>query len=175
MKLLLHICCGPCSLYPIAELLKERFEEVAGIFFNPNIHPYSEYLRRRQALEEASRSDSLKIFFPDYDMKEFFKAIVDNYSKPGRCQRCWTLRLERTATFAKEKGFDGFSTTLLISPYQDHDSLREIGRRLAQNFGLEFYYKDFRPGFRESQTKAKEIQIYRQRYCGCIFSELERG
>lgn len=175
MRLLLHICCGPCSLFPISQLLKEEFEEVVGFFYNPNIHPYSEYIRRRQALQEAFRNDSLlKIFFPDYDMKEFFRKIGDNYSKPGRCQLCWTLRLERTATFAKENNFSAFTTTLLISPYQDHESLKDIGKKIAKEKGLEFYYEDFRPGFRESQNRAKEKQLYRQKYCGCVFSELER-
>lgn len=173
-RLLLHICCGPCSLYPINELLKESLGEVSGFFYNPNIHPYSEYFRRRQALKEAFNKDSFRIFFSDYDMKEFFKAIVDDYSKPGRCQSCWTLRLRRTASFAKENGFDAFTTTLLISPYQDHDLLKDIGKKIEGELGLKFYYRDFRQGFRESQNAAKERQLYRQKYCGCVFSELER-
>ncbi|MBU4457363.1 MAG: epoxyqueuosine reductase QueH, partial [Candidatus Omnitrophica bacterium] len=93
---------------------------------------------------------------------------------PERCSLCWELRLLQTADYAKENSFDGFTTTLLISPYQNHEIVKDISERIAKEKGIDFYYEDFRKGFRESQDKAKELDVYRQKYCGCVFSELER-
>lgn len=175
MKLLLHICCGPCALYPIKQLAASRFKEITGFYYNPNIHPPSEYKRRRHALAEAEARLGFKVLYPPYKMEEYFRKIVSKEDSPDRCRLCWELRLSETADFAKENGFSAFTTTLLISPYQNHGLVKDIGEAIAGKKGVEFYYEDFRKGFRESQGDAKKSDMYRQKYCGCVFSELERG
>lgn len=174
MKLLLHICCGPCALYPIKELTADKFEEVVGFYYNPNIHPPDEYKKRRDALADAENKSGLTVIYPPYKMEEYFKKIVSKENSPERCSLCWELRLSETADFARKNGFDAFTTTLLISPYQNHDLVKEIGESLGREKGIDFYYKDFRKGFRESQEQAKKQDLYRQKYCGCVFSNLEK-
>ena len=184
MKLLLHICCGPCALYPIKKLLGDKFDKITGFFYNPNIHPPSEYKRRKDALIQAVGNGCDRslpdVIVPQYKMDEYFKAVfsfVGEGLKPSpteRCQLCWGLRLSETASFAKANGFDAFTTTLLISPYQDHEKVKKIGEDIASKNGVQFYYQDFRPGFRDGQEQAKKEDLYRQKYCGCVFSELER-
>ncbi len=180
MKLLLHVCCGPCALYPAKELFSKKFDKITGFFYNPNIHPPSEYKRRKDALLEAASKIGLEIISPDYKMEEYFRAVfsfVGEGLKPSpteRCSLCWRLRLSMTAGFAKNNGFDAFTTTLLVSPYQDHEKVKKIGEDIAVEKGIQFYYQDFRPGFREGQAEAKKENLYRQKYCGCVFSELER-
>lgn len=174
MRLLLHICCGPCALYPIKELTNNKFEEVIGYYYNPNIHPPSEYKKRKTALQNTEEKLGFKVIYPRYRMEEYFRKVVSNEDAPGRCKSCWWLRLEETAEFAKKNRFTAFTTTLLISPYQDHMLIKSIGEEIAKSKELEFYYRDFRKGFRESQEDAKRYDMYRQQYCGCVFSELER-
>ena len=180
MRLLLHICCAPCSLYPLKELsAKKKFEEITGFYYNPNIHPPSEYKLRRDALKKSEQDLGFKVIYPPYNMEEYFKKVFCSREQAclfptNKCRLCWELRLERTAQFAKENGFNSFTTTLLISPYQKHDLIKEIGNKIALERGLEFYYEDFRTGFKPSQEEAKKKDIYRQKYCGCVFSELER-
>lgn len=174
MRLLLHICCGPCALQPIKQLTGNKFKEVVGFYYNPNIHPPSEYKKRRETLREAGERIGVHVIYPSYRMEEYFRKIASKEDSPDRCRLCWELRLLETADFAKKNRFSAFTTTLLISPYQDHDVIREIGERIAREKGVDFYYKDFRKGFRESQDEAKRQGLYRQRYCGCVFSELER-
>ena len=174
MRLLLHICCGPCALYPITKLREDRFREVVGFYYNPNIHPNAEYKRRKRALAGARRSLDFRVIYPPYSMEEYFTKVAKKEDTPSRCRSCWELRLSRTADFARENKFDMFTTTLLISPYQDHELVKEIGIGVGHKKGIEFYYEDFRKGFRGSQEEAKKQGIYRQRYCGCVFSELER-
>ena len=159
MKLLLHTCCAPCSVYCIDELRSENIEPTV-YWFNPNIHPYMEYKARRDCLKEYTNSD-------------FCKNVVN--SLETRCQDyCYPVRLEQTAKYAKENGFDTISTTLLVSPYQKHDIIKELGEVISKKYGVEFLYRDFRVGFREGQAKAREIGLYMQKYCGCIFSEESR-
>lgn len=180
MKLLLHICCGPCALYPAKELLNnKKFYKITGFFYNPNIHPPSEYKRRKDAL--ISANTGIEIIYPEYKMEEYFKFVFFNNEgndfKPfpaERCSLCWKLRLSKTADFAKNNGFDAFTTTLLVSPYQDHEKVRKTGEEIEAEKRIEFYYQDFRPGFRDGQEQAKKENLYRQKYCGCVFSELER-
>jgi len=181
MKLLLHICCGPCALYPVKELLAKRSDKITGFFYNPNIHPASEYKRRRDTMSEAASKIGLEVVIPDYRMEEYFSAIFSNNAGDGlkpspaeRCGLCWELRLSETAGFAKVNGFDAFTTTLLVSPYQDHEKVKKTGEKIAIEKGVRFYYQDFRPGFRSAQEEAKNENLYRQKYCGCVFSELER-
>ena len=175
MKLLLHICCSPCSIYPLKELSKDADNQVKGLYFNPNIHPEEEYLRRRAAVEEYSKNNHLEVIYSKYNPDLFFKRILKNEEKPERCRICWYMRLEETARFAKANGFDTFSTTLLISPYQEHLIIKDLGFDLAKKHKIAFYYRDFRIGFRDSQNEAREHRLYRQKYCGCRYSLLEKN
>lgn len=173
MRLLLHTCCAPCLIYPLESLRSKGFE-VAGLFYNPNIHPFAEYKNRRQAVEDWSKAEKVEVFYPEYAPEEFFRAVNLKESNPGRCATCWNLRLKKTARDAKAKGFNAFSTTLLVSPYQDQELLKKIGSEVAADEGVEFYYEDFRPGFRQAHDQAKAKGVYCQKYCGCIYSEIER-
>jgi predicted adenine nucleotide alpha hydrolase (AANH) superfamily ATPase len=173
MKLLLHTCCAPCLIYPL-ERLKEKKFEVRGFFYNPNIHPFAEYKNRKEAVEGFSKKINLEVTFPEYNPAEFFQAVHLKEAIPQRCSSCWSLRLKKTAWVAKEKRFSYFSTTLLVSPYQDQERLKDIGNQAASEFGVEFYYEDFRPGFRKAHQQAHAEGIYCQKYCGCIYSEIER-
>lgn len=173
MKLLLHICCAPCLIYPL-ERLREKDFVVNGLFYNPNIYPLSEYEKRKQAVEDFGRIDSTVIIYSEYNPKEFFEAVNFKNDKPQRCSICWLLRLKKTAQVAKEKDFNSFSTTLLVSPYQDQTLLKNLGNDVAREIGIDFYYEDFRPGFKKAHNEAKVKGIYCQKYCGCIYSEVEK-
>ena len=172
MKILLHICCANCAIYPY-ELLRERRIEVAGYFFNPNIHPYQEYEKRRNAVAEYSEKVGLEVIYRDeYLLEEFLRNVA--HREKERCGYCYTLRLEATAREAKKNHFDGFSTTLLQSNYQNHAAIRETGERIAKEAEIPFYYEDFRGGWRRGVEVSKAMGLYRQQYCGCIYSEKER-
>ncbi|MDD4291558.1 MAG: epoxyqueuosine reductase QueH [Clostridia bacterium] len=171
-RILLHICCAPCSVMCIESLREEGFQ-IDGLWFNPNIHPFTEYKSRRDTLIEYAKSIELPLeVIDDYGLREFVRKTYD--CMDDRCQVCYDLRLERVAELAKANGFDGFSTTLLISPYQRHDLIRERGEFFAQKYACEFLYRDFRPLFRQGQQKARDGGLYMQKYCGCVFSEEER-
>lgn len=169
MNILLHICCGPCLIYPFSRLKDQGFK-ISGFYYNPNIYPVSEYHRRVEALKVLSKEFSLDIEYPEHKESDFFQAINTQENLPQRCVICWTLRLQKTAQKAKESGFTVFSTTLLVSPYQDHQLLKQLGHQIGQKAGLDFYYEDFRPGFKQAQIEAKNKGIYRQKYCGCEYS-----
>lgn len=173
MKLLLHTCCAPCSVYCIDTLRNEGIEPTV-YWFNPNIHPYMEYKARRDCLNEYTKLINVEaIFEDDYGLKEFCKNVIGDLE--NRCVNyCYKVRLEQTVKYAKEHGYDSFSTTLLVSPYQNHEAIKELGEKLAKEYGIEFVYRDFRVGFREGQRKARELGLYMQKYCGCIFSEEDR-
>lgn len=172
MKLLLHCCCGPCSVMP-TKILREAGHELAAYFYNPNIHPYREYKKRRNAFREFMEAEKISFAIDDlYDMEDFLRRVAE---KPvARCVDCYEMRLRRAAEFAARENFDGFSTTLLVSPYQKHELIRVTGERLAAEYGIEFLYQDFRPWFREGQEIARERGLYMQGYCGCIYSEKDR-
>jgi hypothetical protein len=169
MKLLLHTCCAPCLIYPLKRLRGQGFE-VSGFFYNPNVHPLSEYQSRKQAVADFSKSIAVAIDYPEYHPEEFFQAVNLKEAPPERCALCWSLRLKATAQAAKEKGCDYFSTTLLVSPYQDQELLKKIGNDIAAGEEIGFYYEDFRPGFRKAHEEVKAKGIYCQKYCGCIYS-----
>ena len=174
MKILLHICCAPCAIHPFRELIKSGENEVTGFFYNPNIHPASEEEKRRQALTDYAKKENFEVIFGKYDVREFFKRIGAEQEAPSRCKICWRMRIEKAAEIAKTERFDAFTTTLLVSPYQDRESITEIGAECGRSFGVQFLAADFRDGFRSAQEKAREHGIYRQKYCGCVFSEKER-
>lgn len=164
MKLLMHTCCAPCSVYCIDSLRAEGIEPEL-YWFNPNIHPYTEYKMRRDTLIEYSKSIDVKLIInEDYGLVEFCKNTIDNLE--NRCKDyCYRVRLEQTAKFAKENGYDAFTTTLLVSPYQNHEALIEVANEMSKKYGIEFLYRDFRVGFREGQNKARELGLYMQKYC----------
>lgn len=171
MKLLLHACCGPCSIYPLKVLEKEM--ELTGYFFNPNIHPYTEWRARRDSLGGFAADTGLSVIFDEeYLLEEFIRGVVNQEDK--RCVFCYEMRLRRTALMARENSFDAFTTTLLVSPYQKHDLIKEVGETIAGEIGVKFLYRDFRPGYKEATISSKQLGMYRQKYCGCIYSEKER-
>jgi len=170
-KLLLHTCCGPCFL-GVAKSVTDKFE-VTNYFYNPNIQPEEEYERRRTALLVAIKGKSAGFVEDIYEPGDHEKVITGEREFPARCFNCYYLRLLATAKFAKSNDYDCFSTTLLVSPYQQHEKLKEIGEEIAKKVGIGFYYDDFRPHFREGQKEAKEMAIYRQKYCGCSLSKAE--
>ncbi len=172
MNLLLHICCAPCSISCI-EMLRQEGIEPTGYWYNPNIHPYKEYQARRDALIGYAQQICMRLLLQDeYGLRPFVRAIYPNLE--NRCGVCYRLRMEAAARFAAENGFEGFTSTLFVSPYQNHELLRETAEAMAAQYGVPFVYRDFRPGFRAGQQKARELQLYMQKYCGCVFSEEER-
>ena len=173
MKLLMHTCCAPCSVYCIDTLREEGIEPTL-FWYNPNIHPFMEYKARRDCLKDYAKMVGAKLLVEeDYGLDEFCKNVVDDI--PGRCVNyCYRKRIGKTVRYAVENGYDAFTTTLLVSPYQKHEELKAVCEELAEAAGIEFIYRDFRVGFREGQKKAREIGLYMQKYCGCIFSEEER-
>ncbi len=175
MNLLLHICCGPCSLYPLT-VLREKGITTRGYFFNPNIHPFREYERRVKALETVAEKFSLPMIWDKrgYDLEHWFQAINDSRDHTRRCPVCYRVRLEAAARVAAETGMEAFTTTLLYSRYQRHDVIRKTGIEAASRHGVKFWYHDFREGWQQGIDMSIEAEIYRQPYCGCIFSERER-
>jgi len=160
-------------IYPLEKLREKKFE-VTGFFYNPNVHPLAEYKNRRQAVENYARDKKVEMICPDYQPSQYFQEINRKEKAPERCSLCWTFRLKATARMAKDKGFDSFSTTLLVSPYQDQELLKKIGNAISEVEGIKFYYEDFRSGFKKAHDLAKTHGIYCQKYCGCIYSEIER-
>jgi len=172
VKLLLHLCCSNCALYPL-DRLRRRGDAVFGLWYNPNIHPVQEYrarLRSVEALREAWHFDLT--VQDDYGLVNFVRAVAGHESE--RCAHCYEIRLDEAARTARAEGLDAFSTTLLISPYQQHDLIRATGNRMAEKHNVAFHYEDYRPGFPWTREKAVAMDLYRQKYCGCIYSEMER-
>ena len=174
-NILLHACCAPCSIQCVEALAAEDLRP-ALFWYNPNIHPYTEYRSRLDTLRKFSEDRDLPLTIEDeYGLQPFIKAVsVVDAEEGKRCIICYRMRLEKTALFAAENGYDAFSTSLFISPYQNHELLRQNGEEIASAHGIDFLYRDFRPLFRVSQNGAREAGYYMQKYCGCIFSEEER-
>ncbi|HEX9916739.1 MAG TPA: epoxyqueuosine reductase QueH [candidate division Zixibacteria bacterium] len=172
MKLLLHICCSCCLTYPF-EKYKKNGVDLVGYWYNPNIHPYTEYRNRLKALKGFAKDVSFPVTYDEsYELEKFLKGAMKDLN--NRCLNCYLLRLEKTAKHAKEKGFDFFSTTLLISPHQKHKLIKEVGEKIADEVGVDFYYDDLRKGYDQARKMTREKGLYSQKYCGCIFSEKER-
>lgn len=172
MKTLLHACCGPCSVQCVASLRQEGMEPTL-FWYNPNIHPFTEYRSRKEALVELARREGLECILRDaYGLRAFLAEVGMDWDR--RCPACYRLRMEATAQCAADQGFERFTTSLLISPYQNHELLRQTGEEAAARHGVTFLYRDFRPLFREGQRQAREMGLYMQKYCGCIFSEEDR-
>ncbi|MDO3379206.1 epoxyqueuosine reductase QueH [Geoalkalibacter halelectricus] len=172
MNILLHICCANCAIYPL-EVLRARNLRVHGYFFNHNIHPYQEYSRRLQAVRHWAAATNLDVTYRDeYRLEEFLAQVAAAPEK--RCDYCYRSRLEETARAAAEQGFAAFSTSLLYSRYQQHDHLRELGEQVGRRHGVKFHYDDFRVGWQQGIQASKALGLYRQQYCGCIYSEKDR-
>jgi tRNA A37 threonylcarbamoyladenosine dehydratase/predicted adenine nucleotide alpha hydrolase (AANH) superfamily ATPase len=174
MRLLFHCCCAPCSIASVESLIAEHITPTL-FWYNPNIHPLTEYHSRRDALAKFSSDQNLPLLMMDeYGLELFLQSIGPETGMPERCGICYRLRLEKTAVYAAEHGFDAFSTSLLISPFQQHETIQRLGGELSARYGVDFLYRDFRPLFRKGQTAARALGLYMQKYCGCIFSEKER-
>jgi hypothetical protein len=172
MKILLHICCAPCTIYPLGILRKEA-SQVKGVFFNPNIHPYLEYKKRLDTVREYSAREGLEVNLAEgYPIEDFL--LKTAALGKDRCSWCYEVRLRHTAEQARKGLFDAFTTTLLYSRYQKHDLIRQTGETIAREMKVPFYYKDFRVGWEDGVRISKETAMYRQKYCGCLFSEKER-
>ena len=185
MKILLHICCSNCALYPV-KIIQSEEHGFTGLWFNPNIHPFEEYDFRLASLKRLSSEWKFDvIYMEEYTPEEYFRMFnmqennalndLNLPASPERCRSCYQLRLEKTAEQAQKQGFDAFSTTLLISPYQDFEQISTTGKELAEKYNVLFHLKDYRPHFRDAMALSKELGLYRQKYCGCIFSREERN
>ena len=170
MKLLMHACCAPCSVYCIDKLREENIEPTI-YWYNPNIHPYKEYEARRDCLKEYTTSINVNCIIEDeYGLDEFCKNVSNDLD--NRCANyCYPVRLRKTFEYAKQNGYDTVTTTLLYSIYQNHDFIKAYCEKLSKEYGIEFLYRDFRYGFWKGHDKAKELGLYMQKYCGCVFSE----
>ena len=158
-RLLLHTCCAPCTTY-VHRWFKESEFEVEGFFYNPNIQPTEEYQKRRRCMEYYSALSGLIVTYIENDREH----------EPGNCYLCYENRFRHAAQFAKANRFDLFTTTLLVSPYQKHDLIREIGRKIEREEGIGFLYHDLREGYYKGVELAKRYNLYRQKYCGCLAS-----
>jgi len=172
MKILLHICCAPCSIVPIGRL-RAAGHELTGFWYNPNIHPWTEHEKRREtAVTYTGRIVLPMIWRPGYEMPNFLRQVA--FHEEDRCRHCFRLRMLGAAETARQGGFEAFTTTLLYSKYQKHELLAEIAASVGQETGVAFHYEDFRPWYYEGVQRSKEEGLYRQKYCGCIYSEWER-
>lgn len=173
MKILLHICCAPCAIMPLTELRTEFSNaELFGYFYNPNIQPFKEHERRLDTLNQWAREQNLNLSVETYNPIEWLRQVV--YNEVNRCAICYNIRLQQAANMARQLNCQAFSSTLLYSIYQDRQAILKAGFLAQQNSGIRFLDMDFRPGWRAGQQKARELNLYRQPYCGCIYSEAER-
>jgi predicted adenine nucleotide alpha hydrolase (AANH) superfamily ATPase len=171
-KLLVHICCAHCAAYTVAHWRQQGYE-VSGFWYNPNIHPFTEHQNRLESMKSLAREIDLPLEVAGgYDIIEYFRRVVGHEDE--RCRYCFDLRLAKTAAAARESGCDAFTTTLLISPHQKHDIIQEIGHKIAGEHGVAFLYADLRKRYSDSRHITKPLDLYRQQYCGCVYSEWER-
>jgi len=171
-SILLHVCCVHCTAYTIEYWRKQGLAATA-FWYNPNIHPQSEYQSRLEAMQTLAKEMTFPLTIADYDVDNYFQTVTGDLA--NRCKFCFKLRLTRTALKAKEGGYSGFSTTLLISPHQKHEWIQEAGNKAAGQSGIEFLYVDLRKRYSDSRHITKPMNLYRQQYCGCIYSQLERS
>ncbi|MEO2069080.1 MAG: epoxyqueuosine reductase QueH [Desulfurobacteriaceae bacterium] len=174
MRVLLHICCAPCACYPL-KVLKGKGYEVVGLWYNPNIHPTTEFAKRMLAVKELEKIEKIKvIYFENYNLEEWLRNVSFREERPVRCQVCYSMRLEMAASVAKKGKFDFFTSTLFYSKYQKRELMLPLAENAAKKFGVRFLDIDFRKGWKEGIEISKEYKLYRQQYCGCIYSEKER-
>ncbi len=181
-SLLLHSCCAPCSSY-VLEYLSEYFK-ITVLYYNPNIFPLEEYKYRieeqRRLIESLPAKNPINFISTEYEPEKFYEAVkgYENIPEGGeRCFKCYELRLREAALYARRGDFDYFTTTLSISPLKKADKLNEIGLRLEEEYGVKYLCSDFKKknGYKRSVELSAEYGLYRQEYCGCVFSKKERG
>jgi epoxyqueuosine reductase len=176
MKILVHTCCAPCLIHPLA-LLSERGYEVVPFFYNPNVHPFTEYRSRYFAAVDFCVDRGLALKTGPYDLEKFLALVAESeatgHAVP-RCERCFEMRLSRAAGEARRLAIPEFTTTLLVSPYQDQELIRRAGESAAIEHGVHFVFEDMTAGYQESVRVSRESGMYRQSYCGCVYSEKER-
>jgi hypothetical protein len=171
-SVLIHCCCAHCTAYTIDYWRGQGFK-TSALWYNSNIHPYTEYQYRLEAMRSlAERMDFPLIIAEGYDMVDYFRQVTGHEAE--RCRYCFRLRLKKAAEIALKCDFSSFTTSLLISPHQEHDLLREIGNELAEEIGIAFLYVDLRKRYSDSRRMTKPLGLYRQQYCGCVYSEWER-
>ncbi len=169
---LVHSCCAHCAAYTV-DYWRGQGSEVSALWYNPNIHPYVEHQHRLDTMKSLAQEVTLPLIITEeYGIIDYFRQVVGHESQ--RCQYCFRLRLSKTVETARQRGFNAFTTTLLISPHQKHDLLQEIGNKLAEEKGVDFLYVDLRKRYSESRRMTKRQNLYRQQYCGCVYSEWER-
>ncbi len=172
MRLLMHICCANCALYPLS-VFDDRAFFITGFWWNPNIHPFLEYRSRLEAVKKLAALRRLPMEYDDtYGLVDFLRRVAGH--EKDRCAYCYRVRLEATAVRASALGMDGFTTSLLVSPYQKFDTIRKTGREVQERHGIAFVDEDFRSGYRKGMQMSREHGLYRQQYCGCVYSEMER-
>ena len=174
-KLLLHLCCGPCGLMPVSRLLEEGYS-VTAWFMNPNVQPLAEYLRRREAAGQCAEHFGIPILYADetWDITRWLRAVQGRDEAPERCAYCVTSRVQACYQACRDLGFDCVSTSLLYSRYQPHEVIAQAGRTLAAETGIPFVYRDFRSDWQAGIDLSRTLGLYRQPYCGCVYSEAER-
>lgn len=172
MNLLLHICCAPCATGVIKSLSEDRELFVTGYYYNPNIHPAQENEARRKSVISLSQDEGFQVLIEEDILLDYWKEKLSG-DKEKRCGVCYALRIDRMAKTAKSKGFDAFSTSLLISPWQDHERIKSLCQAAADRYHVDFFYRDFRPWYREGKNEAWRRGYCMQKYCGCIFSYQE--
>jgi hypothetical protein len=171
-RVLIHICCGPCGIYPV-ETLREEGLELTGFFFNPNIQPFQEYARRRDTAREMADKLGLRLLFKEnFELKNWLRQMA--FREEFRCELCYHLRLTETALWAKKGGFDYFTSSIFYSRHQKHELAREVAESVAKEHKVRFLYRDFREGWQKGIERSLTLKLYRQQYCGCIYSEYER-
>jgi predicted adenine nucleotide alpha hydrolase (AANH) superfamily ATPase len=172
MKILLHTCCAPCACYP-TEKLTQAGQQFTLLFYNPNIQPYKEFKHRLATLREfVVKKNYQLVLDKSYPLETWVRGALNEPTV--RCAYCYRTRLRYAAAYAASNGFDAFSTTLLVSPYQKHDLIRQLAEEAADEFKIPFYYEDFRVGYQRGVDISLELGLYRQPYCGCVFSERDR-
>jgi len=172
--MLLHVCCAPCATYPVNRLRQLGFS-VTGYWYNPNIHPWLEHEARRKSLVAYSQNVQLPVVWQrGYDIVSFLQSVAHHETQGDRCRVYYQMRLHQTAANAQRLGIPRFTTTLLVSPYQDQELIKQIGEKAAAAHQVEFYLENFRRGWPERSRLTREFGLYRQQYCGCVYSEFER-
>lgn len=172
MNILLHVCCAPCAIIPV-EYLKQRGYSVTLCFYNPNIHPYREFQKRKACVQEFAEKNDLPLILDDrYLLTDFLRTVA--FREDNRCSICQEIRIRQTTALANQHGFEFFSTSLLYSKYQRHNEIKEQCLKYSKLSNPRFFYHDFRLGWKEGIEAAIAQGLYRQSYCGCIFSEQER-
>lgn len=173
MNLLLHACCGPCSLEP-TRILQAEGHTVSLAYINPNIHPQEEFEHRLETLASWAQAEGIDLIAGGYDPEEWETvAGIHGTDREKRCRACYRLRFAQTAAVAKREGFDGVATTLSVSPYQFTAIIEEELQRAADNEGIQAVFKDFRPQYPEATRRSRELGMYRQNFCGCHYSAVE--